>query len=295
MVNDSAVKRTGSVVATLLPDASAHRLRTALRDRQELVPCENWEAIFSLCERLPVRIVVFDLFTGGAANFARTRFLKRKYPRLILVAYISFKASRVQDVFDAGRQGIDGLVIEGADDAPRSLLAQIERAESRSLAGSMRRALEGMPAVAVDATLLAVTRAHEALTPDQFAQAFGLARRTMASRLSAVGFPSPQRLLTWGRLLLAAHLLEDSSRSADRVAKAVQFPSATAFRNTCQRHLGATPSEIRSRGGARFVKSLFLREIGQGKAALSSHLDQADLEEIESEEAELNTLPIEAA
>jgi AraC-like DNA-binding protein len=265
-----------SAIATLLPDASAHRLRAALRDRQELIPCEDWDEVLSLCERHPVRLLVFDLFAGGTTSFARTRLLKRKYPGMILVAYISFAPNRAQDVFDAGRQGIDGLVIEGTDDAPRALLAQIERAESRSLAGSMRRALEGVPAVAVDATLLAVTRAHECFTPDQFAQAFGLARRTMAARLSAVGFPSPQRLLTWGRLLLAAHLLEDTSRSAERVSKALRFPSATAFRNTCQRQLGATPSQIRSRGGALYVKSLFLQEIGTSKTGL----DQTQLREL---------------
>ena len=117
----------------------------------------------------------------------------------------------------------------------------------------------------------------------------------MAARLSALGFPSPQRLLTWGRLLLAAHFLEDSSRSAERVAKALQFPSATAFRNTCQRQLGATPSEIRSRGGATFVKSLFLREIEQGKAALSRNRGRVDLEETESDEIEADALPTEAA
>ena len=274
-----------SAIATLLPEASAHRLRAALRDSHELIPCEDWDAVMSLCERHPVSLIVFDLFAGGSASFGRTRQLKRKYPRMILVAYISFSPDRVQDVFDAGRQGIDGLVIEGSDDAPRNLLAQIERAEARSLVGSMRRALEGVPAVAVDATLLAVTRAQECLTPDQFAQAFGLARRTLTARLSAVGFPSPQRLLTWGRLLLAAHLLEDPSRTAERVSKSLGFPSATAFRNTCQRQLGSTPSEIRERGGAAFVKSRFLHEIEQGKAALTGKGDANELTEMPPEAA----------
>jgi AraC-like DNA-binding protein len=274
-----------SAIATLLPEASAHRLRAALKDKQELIPCADWDAVLKLCEQYPVRLLVFDLFAGGSASFAHTRMLKRKYPRMILVAYMSFAPNRAHDVFDAGRQGIDGLVVEGSDDAPRALLAQIERAEARSLVGTMRRALDGVPAVAVDATLLAVTRANESLTPDQFAQAFGLARRTLTARLSAVGFPSPQRLLTWGRLLLAAHLLEDASRSAERVSKSLRFPSATAFRNTCQRQLGATPSEIRERGGARFVKALFLREIENGKASLTN----------KGKGAELSIMPPEAA
>jgi AraC-like DNA-binding protein len=268
-----------SAIAILLPEASAHRLRAALHGNQELIPCENWDAVLELCERYPVRLIVFDLFAGGAPNFGYTRMLKRKYPRMILVAYIAFAPDRVHDVFDAGRQGIDGLIVEGSDDAPRALLAQIERAEARSLVGTMRRSLDGVPTVALDATLLAVTRANDNLTPDQFAQAFGLARRTMAARLSAVGFPSLQRLLTWGRLLLAAHLLEDSSRSAERVSKSLQFPSATAFRNTCQRQLGATPSEIRERGGARFVKGLFLREIEAGKTGLARNGDTEEITE----------------
>jgi transcriptional regulator GlxA family with amidase domain len=52
---------------------------------------------------------------------------------------------------------------------------------------------------------------------------------------------------------MASQLLEDPSRSADTVAAALDFPSASAFRNTCRRYLGASPSELRLRGGSRFV------------------------------------------
>jgi AraC-like DNA-binding protein len=83
-----------------------------------------------------------------------------------------------------------------------------------------------------------------------------LSRRVLAKHLEHAGLPSPQRLLTWGRLIVAAHMLEDPHRSADGVAQALHFPSGSAFRNTCQRYLEATPSEIRSRGGAAYAVAM---------------------------------------
>ena len=85
----------------------------------------------------------------------------------------------------------------------------------------------------------------------------------VSARLAGAGFPPPQRLLTWGRLIVASHLLEDVHRSADRIAVALDFPSGSAFRNMCQRYLGATPGEIRERGGSPYVIGEFLREIGR--------------------------------
>jgi AraC-like DNA-binding protein len=37
------------------------------------------------------------------------------------------------------------------------------------------------------------------------------------------------------------------------VASALDFPSGSAFRNTCQRYLGCTPHQIRLHGGASWV------------------------------------------
>ena len=104
-----------------------------------------------------------------------------------------------------------------------------------------------------DAVLAAVTRAHERLTPDAFARMLAVPRRVLTRRLGEAGFPPPHQLVTWGRLILAAHMLEDGERSADGVAQVLDFPSGSAFRNTCQRYLHATPHQIRQRGGAAYV------------------------------------------
>jgi hypothetical protein len=52
-------------------------------------------------------------------------------------------------------------------------------------------------------------------------------------------------------------MLADRQRSADAVARALDFPSGSAFRNTCQRYLGLKPTEIRSAGGSSAVIDKF--------------------------------------
>src|ERR1700759_2182997 len=106
------------VIATLVPNPShLLRLRTAIRDRHQLVLCDDWDAVLATCESQPVRLAIVDLFAGGRANFERVRQLKQRLPRLTMIAYVAVNSDRAHDLFDAGRQGMDGLIIADQDDA----------------------------------------------------------------------------------------------------------------------------------------------------------------------------------
>ncbi len=250
------------VIATLLPnEAQMQRVRIAVRDRHELVPCADWLELRDVCEARPVRLVIVDLFATGSPAFDRVRLLKRRWPRLTVLMYSAGQPDRAHDFFDAGRQGIDALVLADKDDSPRALLALIERAETRGITATLRRLLAGVDPTVQDAVLLSVTRAHERISPEMLAGLLALPRRAMSERLAVAGFPAPRRLLTWGRLVMAAHLLEDPHRPADGVAASLAFPSGSAFRNTCQRYLHSTPTDIRRRGGATFVARALLRHV----------------------------------
>ena len=258
------------VIATLLPQAShVQRLRRAIRDRHQLSECDGWASLARTCDREPVRVAVVDLYAEGALALDKVQRLMQRLPRLTVLAYVTMAPDRAHDLFDAGRAGLDGLVLSGEDDAPRPLLALIEGAESRSLAGVVRGSLEGVDEVVADAVLLAVTHADERLSSADLARLLALPRRSVTQRLAGEGFPAPHRLLTWGRLVVAAHMLEDSHRSADRVATTLDFPSGSAFRNTCQRYLHATPGQIRSRGGATYVVRTLLRQVHDRLASTS--------------------------
>ncbi len=258
-----------SVIATLQPQPGrVQRLRMAIRDRHELLVCPDWQAVADACERHAVRIAILDLYAEGEANFEAIRRLKQRWPRLAIIMYGAVTMDRMHDVFDAGRVGVDALVVPDQDDTPRQLLAYVERAESRSLGAVVRQSLDEVEPSVRDAVLLAITRAHERLAPTGLAELLALPRRTVSDRLAAAGYPSPRRLLTWGRLIVAAHMLEDPHRTADRVAESLSFPSGSAFRNLCQRYLHATPGEIRRQGGAAFVVSALLRQVQQAKRSL---------------------------
>lgn len=256
------------VIVTLLPQPGRlQRLRAAIRERHTLVTCEDWSTLTRVCETEPVHLAVLDLYADGPANFERVRLLKLRFPRVALVAYVSITTERARDMFDAGRCGLDGLIVADLDDAPATLLMHVEKAEARSVASVLRPAIANLRPTVRDAVLAAVTRAHERLTPEAFARLLAVPRRLLTRRLTEAGFPAPHRLLTWGRLIVAAHMLEDVHRSADSVAQVLDFPSGSAFRNTCQRYLHVTPQQMRERGGAAYVINVFMREAGAEPAA----------------------------
>ena len=249
------------IVVTLLPDQQRlQRLRAAVRDRHKVIAAASWAELTMACETQPAHVAVLDLYADGAVNFERIRTLQSRFPRLALVAYVTLTPERARDMFDAGRVGMDGLVVADLDDAPATLLAHVDRAEARGAASHVRQAIGSVRQTVKDAVLASVTRAHERLTPDSLSRLLGTPRRVLARRLADAGFPAPHRLITWGRLVVAGHLLEEPSRSADSVAFALDFPSGSAFRNTCQRYLHATPQQIRARGGAEFVVRALLQQ-----------------------------------
>ncbi len=261
------------VIATLLAHEQRHaRLRSAARDRYRFVTCEDWTSLTRACERGPINVVVFDLYVDGRADFERVRQLRVRVPRAALVAYVDVSKERARDMFDAGRCGIDVLVVADEGDTPAMLGALLDQAEARSVSSLLKPHLAGLRSVVRDAVMLSVTRAHERLTPDGLARLIAVSRRLLSKRLEGAHLPPPHQMLTWGRMIVAASMLEDGSRSADGVAGALDFPSGSAFRNTCQRYLGCTPHQIRQRGGASWViQELLVNREKRKDQALSSN------------------------
>ena len=252
------------IVATLLPDDRClQRVVHAVHGQHTVIPCKTWAEVVAACQDEAVHLAVVDLFAEGKASFDHVRQIKLRFARVTMVAYVSFTPSRARDLFDAGRAGFDGLLIVDQDDSSLQLRNVIEQAEARGVAGLIRHRLGALHPVVRDAVLVAVTRAHMRLTSHRLADILSISRRNLVLRLDKDGFPNPQKLISWGRLVVAAQMLEDPNRSADSIARVLDFPSGSAFRNTCQRYLGATPQEIRAKGGAAFVVGAFMTAVGR--------------------------------
>ena len=252
-----------SVIATLLPAIRLQRIRAAAAGRHDVIPCDDWQGLTRLCESAAVQAIIVDFCATGHARFDELRLLRGRFPRIAVVGYVGSPPARVQDLFDAGRFGIQGLLVADEEDSQSHILAVLAHAETRSVATLLDGALTGVPGLVRDAVMLCVTRANGRLTPLAIARQLGVSRRGLAHHLALEGFPAPQRLITWGRLIVAGQLLESTRTTGDAVASALNFPSGSAFRNTCQRYLGATPSDVRQRGGGEYVVRALLRHSGR--------------------------------
>lgn len=210
--------------------------------------------MFSTCDGRLVHAAVLDLETAATPTFDAIRRFKRLNPGVALIAYTTYSLESAHHIFDAGRYGFEALVIADMDDGPSAFSRAIERASARGVAGMVKSGLvPSADPVAADALLTAITRAHERLTPAVLAHEMGIGARRLSRALSASGYPSAHKLIMWGRLIVAAALMDGTRHSTDRIALTLSFPSGSAFRNNCRRYLGAKPSEIRSRGGAKLV------------------------------------------
>jgi AraC-like DNA-binding protein len=251
------------ILAAYLPAArSLARLEAAVGSLHSVRATESWGALDALCAEMPVDIAVVDLYGDGSANFDAVRRLRARFGTVTIVAYVAPAADRARDHFDLGRAGVVGLILTDVDDTPRSIRSVVERAEARGAVPELRRFLAPHGPAVRDAVLIAVTRAHERLNGERLADIVGVSRRTLSAELLRAGFPPPSKMVTWGRLIVAGQMLGDRQRSADAVARALDFPSGSAFRNTCQRYLGLKPTEIRTIGGAHAVLERFLKVAG---------------------------------
>ena len=258
------------LIATLVhAPLRLQRIRDALGDQHEVLPCSSWDDLLAACGRRAVTLALVDLFPSPVppseeGNFEVLRQLKRRYPSVAAVLYTSTPPARPRDLFEAGRFGLDGLVLADHDDDPAQLRTVVDRAEARGALAQLLPSLARLTPTVRDAVLLSVTRAHQPLSPDDLSRILGVRRKLLSARLSQAGFPTSQKLIAWGRLIVAARLLEDPERTADSVALALDYPSGSAFRNACQRYVRAAPHEIRAQGGAAFVIRLLLDQVAKG-------------------------------
>jgi AraC-like DNA-binding protein len=257
-----------SVIVTLInhPGRLA-RLRSATRDSHTVIACDDWEKLLATCNDRLVHAAVLDLEIAVVPSFDPIRQLKRTHPGIALIGYTTYSPERTHHIFDAGRYGFEALVLADRDDGPSAFSRAIEKATARGVAGMVKSALEAAAdPLAADALLTAITRAHERLTPAVLAHEMGVGGRRLSRALLASGYPSAHKLIMWGRLIVAASLMDGTRHSTDRIARTLSFPSGSAFRNNCRRYLGAKPSEIRARGGAMLVFGQLRDVIATGQA-----------------------------
>jgi AraC-like DNA-binding protein len=183
-------------------------------------------------------------------------------PAVPVLALCPASADASPDILAAARAGVSGILLQGHDDVGAALRSAIESAgddcAARLVVRELRDLLRGTSRGLVE---YCMQHSRSALSVAGVAQALGVHRKTLVNRVAAAGLPEPRLLITWCRLCLVAHALEDPMRSVEQIAAELDFPSATALRNLCKRHTGLRATEIRERGGLAYVLPLFRRRL----------------------------------
>lgn len=208
------------------------------------------------------RLALVDPYHGGALAAAEIRRLRERTPALEVIALADFTRCPPADAFSLALLGVREIVCTAERDAAARLAAALGAHLNRGPLEEMVAALAGRVPPAVHRWLAPVLlSARDALNVPGLARAARCSPRTLRRTLAGAGLPPPEELLAWRRLLHAARLLDDG-RSADSVARALDFSTGSALRKCLKRHTGFRPGELRRQGGFEALAALFLRRCG---------------------------------
>jgi AraC-like DNA-binding protein len=246
-------------IAIILHDrVDLARIETALRDSAILVPIEGERSLHAAIARQDVSATIVTLHGKRLDDaIGCVRRTKDRFPSHLLLVYFDEAAIPTAALTEVIRLGADELIKYGRDDLKGLLAPYVEEAAQGNLVRSIRDRLRPRldPAVSqIVEHILSVS--HKRLTVEQVASNLGIHRRTLVSRLAARGYPAPQALLGWCRLLLAARLMEERGRTLDSIALQLDFCSVSGLVNQFRRYTALGTRELRHRGQGPFESVL---------------------------------------
>jgi len=250
-----------ALLAVLQPDQLARaRLTTALRGQHELVLLPDLPSMWHALERLPADGCILDIYNPKhPVSLTELERFRRSHASVALIVYADFNG-REMDLFSIGRLRVDGVVLAGTDESARKTRETVAQALASSMASRIVASLERqLHKLGAECLRWAIENAHHAPSARDLAESFSLTRRTLAKRLRGQNLPSPGRLLLWGRLIRATHMLRDGKATVERVAYAVGYSSGAALARALRRETGHYPREVMRRGGPIWVAEAFVR------------------------------------
>jgi AraC-like DNA-binding protein len=276
---------THRVVALVREAEEQARIRGALRDRGgALVPCESANDVLAALSEGPAVAVVVSAYGPTARDgVALTRTLRVRYPALPVLVYHDPQSTSPRQLLAFFQAGAAEVVQKG-EDFRHAFASILANAGHKIVA---RRLLEKLnPVLPPQAKPLfeyLLAQGEAPLSIEQAAAAVGIARRTLEKRLARLGYPAPETLIGWCRLLLAAHLLEEQGRSFDDVALELSFPSGMALRSMLKRYTGVTGREARTvHGPVALVLMRLTEQLSTPQAAAAVQKSRATEQAIEA-------------
>jgi AraC-like DNA-binding protein len=221
-----------------------HRI-TAVHDFDEM------EARLETGQPLACLLDIFDPAPRIPLNALRR--VRRRYPSVALVIASDF-TGREMELYHLGRLNVDGVIRMEEAPHPRDILAVVDRAIAACLATRVVLMFtEALPLLGQEAIRWAIEHAESRPQVSELAAAMALAPKALSREMKAMRLGSPRKLLLWGRLVLASHLLGRSTETVESVAFRLGYSSGGALGKALKRHVGHSPTELLNRGGVQLT------------------------------------------
>jgi AraC-like DNA-binding protein len=160
------------------------------------------------------------------------------------------------------------LIFRGVDDSGVALRAVLGSAEQACAAESLLVFLLPLLSPSLHAfARFCLNFPQKAHTVGEVASALGVNRKTLVNYSARACLPAPATLLGWCRLLLATHYLVATTRTVERIALRLDFPSDTALRNMMKRYTGMRAQELRHPGGIELIFGKLTHALAAHRAA----------------------------
>lgn len=179
-------------------------------------------------------------------------------PAVPILGYCDVGPRRGGEAVALIRAGVHDIVLRGVDDGALALRDAVVGASHSTAANRVISALRPLTHPSILPLLEhCLTFGRRPISVAAAAQALGVHRKTLVNLCARAKLPPPAMLVGWCRLFLAAALLERKSYTVERIAHELEYASSTALRNAIRRYVGVTATEVRDRGGLRFVLDQF--------------------------------------
>ena len=261
-VSHIADANDGTWILVLIRDEDARsRVEKSMQSRARVVAVATTRAAeqaIADARSRPVVAIVGATDAQGRNCLPLVRKLTQSRPTVPVIGYCAAIATASRDVLTLARAGVHDVMFGGIDDHGRAVRRFVDTAAQVCGVDDILRAIT--PGLN-DALLPFVRYCLEHPHVNSVAEAadgLGIHRKTLFVHCREASAPPPGIIMTWCRLLLAAHLLATSLRSVEAVALDLGFASATALRNVTKRYTGLRPTAFRDGSAMPVVTQAFL-------------------------------------
>jgi AraC-like DNA-binding protein len=240
-------------VALILDGRLRARFRTAgssparRKCAVEVSFAQSWDELSRLAAELPPAAAVIDAYcTVGFVQAPRMKDFTQRFPFVPTIAYGRFSNGSPRDLLYLASAGItDAIEEDGGAELP-CLLEAVGNPPLPAIFNNILALFPNRYAPAVQRVIqYAVVHAQDRLTPRLLAKKCLCDVSSLNRRLRSANLPSANRIIVWGRLLVAAHLLGRSAMPVDRVARALGYNSDAALRSQVRRYSQMSPRQFR--------------------------------------------------